>query len=65
MLSRREDLLNKSPEYLHNNCKLCAHHFESCMFSNDKGNRLTKCAKPTLFNIPNPPAKVGEKSLTC
>jgi hypothetical protein len=31
------------------------------MFSNDKGNRLTKCAKPTLFNIPNPPAKVGEK----
>jgi hypothetical protein len=31
------------------------------MFSNDKGNRLTKCAKPTLFNIPNPPAEVGEK----
>ena len=26
--------MNKSAEYLHNNCKLCAEHFEDCMFTN-------------------------------
>ena len=31
------------------------------MFSNDAQNRLKTPAIPTLFDIPNPPAKVGSK----
>lgn len=61
VLCRRQDLLNKTSEYLHKNCKLCADHFEDCMLSNDKKDRLKNDAKPTLFDIPNPPAKVGQK----
>ena len=53
--------MNKSAEYLHNNCKLCAEHFEDCMFTNHMKNRLNPKAKPTVFNIPNPPPKVGQK----
>ena len=58
---RRQDLMNKSAEYLYNNCKLCAEHFEDCMFTNHERNRLNTQAKPTLFKIPNPPPKVGQK----
>ena len=31
------------------------------MFLNFQKNRLKPDAKPTLFDIPNPPAKVGSK----
>lgn len=61
VLSRREDLLKKDAEYLYKNCRICAEHFEDMMFSNPLRNRLNPQAKPTLFNIPNPPAKIGVK----
>ena len=61
VLCRRNDLLNKAPEYLYKNCRLCTDHFQDCMFSNNLKNRLNHEAKPTLFNIPNPPAQVGQK----
>ncbi|XP_046841870.1 52 kDa repressor of the inhibitor of the protein kinase-like [Xenia sp. Carnegie-2017] len=59
--TRRQDLLNKTANYLYNNCKLCAEHFEECMFLNFEKSRLKVLAKPTLFNIPNPPRAVGQK----
>lgn len=58
---RRKDLLNKNTKYLYNNCRLCANHFEDGMFLNFKKNRLKPDAKPTLFDVPNPPAKIGTK----
>lgn len=61
VLTRRQDLLKNSPKCLHQNCKLCSIHFEECMFSNESKSRLTRDAKPTLFNIPNPPARVTSK----
>ena len=61
VLSRREDLLKKDVEYLYKNCRICAEHFEDMMFSNPLKNRLNPQAKPTLFNIPNPPARIGVK----
>ena len=60
-LCRREDLRDKTPKYLYNNCKLCSTHFEDCMFYNDLRNRLKSDAKPTLFDIPNPPPTVSSK----
>ena len=60
-LTRRQDLLKKPAKYLHQNCKLCSVHFEECMFSNTSKSRLQRDAKPTLFDIPNPPARVGSK----
>ncbi|CAB4010470.1 Transposable element P transposase [Paramuricea clavata] len=41
--------------------RLCANHFEDVMFLNFQKNRLKPDAKPTLFDIPNPPAKIGPK----
>ena len=61
ILTRRQDLLKKKSKYLHQNSKLCSEHFEECMFSNEAKTRLKRDAKPTLFNIPNAPAKVGLK----
>jgi hypothetical protein len=61
VLTRRQDLLKKSPKYLPQNCKLCSIHFEECIFSNQSKSRLRRDANPTLFNIPNPPARVGFK----
>jgi len=61
VLSRREDLLKKDAGYLYKNCRICTKHFEDVMFSNPQKNRLNPQAKPTLFNIPNPPAKIGVK----
>ena len=63
-MCRRDDLLGRDPEYLHRNCKICGDHFEDMMFANDLKNRLTPNAKPTLFDIPNPPAKLGQKRRT-
>ena len=48
-------------KYLYNNCKLCSKHFEDCIFYNYLRNRLKSDAKPTLFDIPNPPPKIGLK----
>ena len=61
VLTRRQDLLKKPAKYLYQNCKLCSEHFEECMFSNVAKTRLKRDAKPTLFNIPNAPAKIGLK----
>lgn len=61
VLCRREDLMNKDAEYLYKNCRMCAEHFEDIMFANDLKNRLQPEAKPTLFDIPNPPPTVGKK----
>ncbi|XP_046841845.1 52 kDa repressor of the inhibitor of the protein kinase-like isoform X2 [Xenia sp. Carnegie-2017] len=58
---RREDLLGKSAEYLYKNCKLCADHFEDCMFTSMEKKRLNPQSKPTLFKIPNPPPQIGKK----
>jgi hypothetical protein len=61
VLCRREDFAKKDAEYLYKNVRICAQHFEDIMFSNDLKNRLNPEAKPTLFNIPNPPPTVGVK----
>ena len=60
-LCRRADLIDKTPKYLYNNCKLCSDHFEDCMFYNDLRNRLKSDAKPTRFDIPNPPPTLSLK----
>ena len=61
ILCRRQDLMDKSPEYLNSNCKLCSNHFEDCMCYNYLRNRSKSDAKPTLFDIPNPPHKITSK----
>ncbi len=53
--ARREDLLEEPSEYLYENIKFCALHFERSQFMNDKRNSLVRDAVPTLFNIRNPP----------
>ena len=53
---RRDDLVNKSAEYMNKNCCLCSEHFEHIMFLNDLRNRLQPTAVPTLVNVSNPPA---------
>ena len=60
-LCRRADLMDKTPKCLNNNCKLCSKHFEDCMFYNALRNRLKSDAKPTLFDLPNPPPTVSSK----
>ena len=57
--TRRSDLLNKSPKYLHNNCRICSMHFEPSQILCT--GRLVWNAVPTIFNIPNPPKKVTLK----
>jgi hypothetical protein len=56
---RREDLVDKSPEYLFKNCTVCSEHFESIMFLNDLHNRLQPTAVPTIVNVSNPPKFVA------
>ena len=56
--------MKKTSKYLYNNCKLCANHFEDCMFKNVEKNRLKEDAKPTLFDHANPPRKVSQKRRT-
>ncbi len=58
---RREDLLKfleERSDYLYENIKLCAVHFEHSQFMNEKKNSLKHDALPTLFNVPNPPPSV-------
>jgi hypothetical protein len=55
-LSRRDDLRDKSAEYFHAICRLCAKHFEDGQFYNAAAKtRLLPYAVPTLFDVPNPP----------
>ena len=54
---RRADLMTKTPEYLSKNCSICSIHFEPDLlpkFCNQR-RRLPRHAKPTLFDVPNPP----------
>ena len=48
--------MNKTPEYLSKNCSVCSLHVEQFLpkFYNQR-RRLSKDAKPTLFDVPNPP----------
>ena len=49
--------MNRTPEYLSKNCSICSLHFEQQFlpkFCNQR-RRLSKDAKPTLFDVPNPP----------
>lgn len=56
---RREDLINREPEYLHKNCTVCTEHFEDIMFVNDLRNRLKPTAIPTIVRVNNPPPLVA------
>ena len=56
--SRRDDLRNIPVHKLYN-YELCSNHFEESQFTNkEKKNWLIQTAVPTLFDVPNPPAKV-------
>ena len=55
---RRDDLANRSPEYLYKNCTVCSEHFEPIMFMNDLRNRFYSHAIPTIVNFSNPPKSV-------
>jgi len=55
---RRDDLIDKTPEYLKKNCFVCSKHFEQPMFLNDLRNRLQPTAVPTLVDVPFPPPSV-------
>ncbi|KAF2901275.1 hypothetical protein ILUMI_04912 [Ignelater luminosus] len=57
----RPDLCNKSPDYLHNNVKLCSKHFEDIMFSPLLKNRFKKNAIPTLFECKNTNVNVQQE----
>ena len=59
--SRREDLLDKTVAYCHNNIWFCGLHFERNMFMNDQRNKLVWNAVPTVFDVPNPPKSVTDK----
>ena len=57
--TRRADLDDFTPEYLYKNKRLCSEHFEDGQFMNVQSrNRLIPNAIPTLFKVPNPPAKI-------
>ena len=57
------DLIHKDAAYLHCNARICSAHFEEEMFaSGSKGKKnLKMTAVSTLFNVPNPPARIGVK----
>ena len=55
---RRDDLVNRSPEYLYKNCTVCSEHFEPIMFMHDIRNRLYSHSIPTIVNVSNPPKTV-------
>jgi RNase P subunit RPR2 len=64
-LSRREDLRNKSAEYLYVNCRLCEKHFENSQFYNAATKtKLLPYAVPTLFDVPNPPRLISSSRRT-
>ena len=59
--TRRLDLMKKDAKYLNGNIRICSDHFEPEMFEKSSKKTLTRNATPTLFNIPNPPPRVGQK----
>ena len=50
LASRRQDLLEKSSDYLNKNCRLCAGHFADDQFMNFRRNSLVWNAIPTKFS---------------
>jgi len=60
---RRKDLDGKSSTELNKNFRLCSNHFEETMYyaTNIGGKRLILAAVPTIFDVPNPPARVALK----
>ncbi|GLH09911.1 uncharacterized protein LOC103507797 isoform X2, partial [Gryllus bimaculatus] len=60
--SKREDLLQKTSDYTHRNCRLCSNHFEDSQFMNSIKNSLIKTAIPTLFSISNLPKQIFPKT---
>ena len=56
--TRRGDLDHLSAEQLYKNYRICAKHFEDSQFMNPNKNKLVWNAVPTLFDVPNPPAKI-------
>lgn len=59
---RREDLLGR--DIFYRNYQVCSDHFEAASYSNPNDrdtSRLSCIAKPTLFNIPNPPPVITPK----
>lgn len=64
-LSRRDDLRNKSTEYLYANCRLCEKHFEDSQFYYaPTKTRLLPYAVPTLFDVPDPPPLICSRNRT-
>lgn len=59
--TRCQNLLSVSTEELHNNYRLCAKHFEECMFMNESKKKLVWDAIPSLFDVPNNPPKFAQK----
>lgn len=53
--------MKKEVGYLYRNIKVCSAHFETEMFATSSKKNLKNTAVPTLFNIPNPPARIGVK----
>jgi THAP domain len=60
---RRKDLDGKSSNELNKKFRLCSNHFEETMYyaTNIGGKRLILAAVPTIFDVPNPPARVAMK----
>lgn len=52
--------MKKDAEYLYNNIRICSAHFEDEMFKPSK-KKLIAEAVPTLFDVPNPPPRIGTK----
>ncbi len=58
---RRIDFLKRDADDLNKNARLCSDHFEEEMFADNTKKSLTTVAIPTLFDVPNPPPKIGTK----
>ena len=58
---RRKDFFTRDPESLYKNIRLCSRHFEECMFTSSRKSRIKSDAVPTIFDIPNPPPRIGAK----
>ncbi len=57
--TRRADLVGRSSSYCYMNLRLCQTHFEEGMFLRPDKSLLVRTALPTLFDVPNPPPRVG------
>lgn len=53
--------MKKDAGYLYRNIRICSAHFEDEMFTKSQKNPLIPGAFPTLFDVPNPPPRIGVK----